>query len=237
MNQYIFKGLILPERALISFGPFDAELMPLVSKNSIAVKINVVLNQLTIWVYSNSAWDIYDLRNIVKTWATSIIAVFGFVLGHAYEVTINQVLNEKENIDYVFGIDTPCIKERNKEVDLNTRISEILNKTSGEFGIYISRSFNDLLMALKHHNDTFFYCFRAIEALKQYCKYKFEIEKEKDQWKKVCEISGFNKKHIETIREKAFPARHGDGSAFTSEDRANALNKTWDVVESFIEKI
>jgi len=28
MNQYIFKGLILPERALISFGPFDAELMP-----------------------------------------------------------------------------------------------------------------------------------------------------------------------------------------------------------------
>lgn len=187
-------------------------------------------------MYSDDEWDIFDLRNIVKSWVNDVSAVFGFVIGHAYEVEIRQVLCESLNIDYVFGIDIPCIKERSKDIDIDKKISDLIKKSGGECGLYIRRCLNDLNMALKHPDDTAFYCFRGLEALKQCCRYVFEINEEKKQWERLSEITGFGRDDIEFIRTGAFPARHGDISLIDAEGRVKMLERTWDIVEAFIEK-
>jgi len=234
VSPYILKGLVLPERAQISFGPFEAELQHLSSERKLRGKINIVLNQLTAWLYTDEDWDIFNLRNIVKSWGNDIISIFAFLVGHGYELEIRQILCEEKQIDHVFGIDNPYIKSRNEGVDIPAKVIEIIKKTSGESGLFLKRCLNDLAMALKHADDTAFYCFRALETLKQLCKYEYGIEQEREQWEKLSEITGFGKDHIEILRKEAFPARHGDISLSDSNKRQKLLEGTWDVVEAFV---
>lgn len=237
LNIYIFKGLILPERAQISFGPFKAVLKHLTTGNDLTGKINVVLNQLTVWIYCEDEWDVHDLRNIVKTWVSNTVSIFGYVFGHAYEVEIRQILCDDKNIDYVFGIDNQAAYKEENHQNASQLVKDIMGKTSGEYGIYIMRCFNDLTMALKHVDDTYFYCFRAIESLKQYCRYKFNIESENDQWKKLSELTSADKDAIKFIRKRAFPERHGDICPSDANDISSAIKKTWEIVEHFLNKI
>ena len=77
VNPYIFKGLVLQERAQISFGPFEAKLQHLSSERNLRGKLNIVLNQLTVCLYTDEDWDIFDLRNIVSSWVNDISSIFG----------------------------------------------------------------------------------------------------------------------------------------------------------------
>lgn len=237
MNTYIFKGLVLPERAQISFGPFEADLEHIATGNKLVGKINVVLNQLTVWIHSEDEWDIHDLRNIVKTWTNNTVSIFGYVLGYAYEVEIRQVLCEEKNIDYVFGINSQAAYDKEKHENAPKIVKEIMGKTSGKYGIYIMRCLNDLTMALKHVDDTYFYCFRAIESLKQYCRYKFSIESENEQWKKLSEITNTDKDSIKFIRKRAFPERHGDIYPSDANEIQKTIKRTWEIVDLFLKNI
>jgi len=87
---------------------------------------------------------------------------------------------------------------------------------------------------MKHPDDTAFYCFRALESLKYYCRARFKIDSESDQWKKLSEITGAGKDDIKFIREKAFPVRHGDVVGITSDDRVKMFLTTWDIVDAFL---
>lgn len=81
------------------------------------VKASIVLNQVAVWVDSEHVWDIFDLRNAVKGIVQDHLAMVGYLTGYAYEIEIFRVLNRSRNIDYVFGIDIPCLAERGKSVD------------------------------------------------------------------------------------------------------------------------
>ena len=237
MNTYIFKGLILPERAQLSIGPLKTRLKPFLKEEEIEVELNIVLNQITVWVFTDNDYDVFDLRNIVRAFVNNVCSWFALIKGYAYEVEIRQVLNYEKKIDCVFGIDLPCITNRHSDSEINLMLlmlDKLMKKSSGENGIYIQRCITDLRLALSNTEDTPFYCFRSIESLKHYCKYEYGIEDEKEQWKKIIEITGFNKTYIDDIRKMAFPQRHGDVINFTSDDRVKMLSKTWDVVEKFL---
>ncbi|MBF0377564.1 MAG: hypothetical protein HQK72_08775 [Desulfamplus sp.] len=235
MIPYILKGLVLPERAAISLGPMKMEFFHPSSGLEAQAKLNIVLNQITVWVYSEHEWDIFDLRNVAEQLVVDILAIVGFLKGYAYNVEIRQIINDGKDIDYVFGINMPCIEKRNEHLDFEKHLNKLLPKVAGDHGIFIKRCLNDLVMAMKQPGDTGFYCFRAIEALKQYCKNRYGLEKEADQWKKVSDISGYGKDHIEVVRRFAFPARHGDILPITSSDREEIFIKAWDIVEAFLE--
>ena len=202
--------------------------------NRSRIKLNIVLNQITVLVYSDVDWDIFDLRNIVKQLVIDYLSIIGYIKGYAYDVEIRQILNPAKEIDYVYGIDIRCISDRNQDKDLNSEVAKILPHWIGENGIFVRRCINDLIMAMKHPDDTAFYCYRALESLRHYCRVSFEIEIESDQWKKLSEITNTQKADIEFIREKAFPIRHGDVVGITSGEREEMFLKVWDIVDNFI---
>ena len=197
-------------------------------------RLNIVLNQVTVLVRSDVEWDIFDLRNVAKQLVADHLAMVGYIKGYAYDIEIRQILNTEKDIDYVYGIDIPCIGERNKEKDVGGEAAKIMAHWGGENGIFVRRCLNDLTMAMKHPDDTAFYCFRALESLKHYCRVRFGIGSESDQWKKLSEITGTGRDDIEFIREKAFPSRHGDVVGITSDERAKMFLKTWDIVDAFL---
>jgi hypothetical protein len=236
-NLYIIKGIVHPERAQISFGPIEFETLHLSTGLRAGITFNIVLNQVTVLVRSDVEWDIFDLRNIAKQLAADHLAMVGYIKGYAYEIEIRQILNTDKNIDYVYGIDIPCIGERNKEKDISVEIPKLMAHANGVNGIFIRRCLNDLIMAMRHPDDTAFYCFRALESLKHYCRVCFDIDRESDQWKKLGELTGTGKDDIEFIREKAFPTRHGDVVGITSDEREKMFLKTWDVVDAFLSSL
>lgn len=238
MTTYLFEGLVHPERANISL-QCDFEFTHLTSGKNCQVKLSIRLNQIAVWIESESEWDVFDLRNVVRAVVAHELEVVGFVLGYAYEVEIKRVLNPSLDVDAVFGIDIPCITERNKDVDLVERLKEIRNKTYGSNGVFLQRCFADLSQAMKNADDTGFYCYRAIEALRQHCIAQFAIDaaNKKKQWEKVREVSGCSEDILREIKTAADPTRHGEVVPITADQRKRLFLITWDVVDGYLARI
>ncbi|MDS3860714.1 hypothetical protein RIF25_07795 [Thermosynechococcaceae cyanobacterium BACA0444] len=90
---------------------------------------------------------------------------------------------------------------------------------------------------MKNPDDTGFYCYRAIESLRQHCILKFNLNpKNKSvQWEKLREIAQCDEESIRSIEKAAEPVRHGDVASMTSEDRENLFLKTWDIVDRYVD--
>lgn len=238
METYLFEGVVLPERAQITL-QFPLEFVHITSGTKGKASISIILNQVAVWVDSEVEWDIFDLRNVVKNILQNELAVIGYLEGYAYDLEIKRVQNRSRGIDYVFGIDIPCIAERNKSIDKIAKISLIRQKANGTEGVLLHRCFNDLVMAMKAPDDTGFYCYRAIESLRQHCILKFNLspENKAEQWQKLREIAKCDEAAIREIKLAADPVRHGNIGPVTSQDRERLFTKTWDIVDNYIQNI
>lgn len=238
MQTYLFEGVVLPERAQLSVR-FSVEFMHITSGLTGKADISVVLNQVAVWVDSEAEWDIYDLRNTIRNLLQNELAVIGYLEGYAYDLEVTRVLNRTLGVDLVFGIDIPCIAERNKEIDKLERLTLIRQKSSGREGVLLHRCFNDLTMAMKIPEDTGFYCYRAIESLRQHCIMKFNLppDKKAEQWQKLRDIAKCNESTIRDIKSAADPVRHGDISSITSQDRETLFMNTWNIVDAYIHNV
>jgi hypothetical protein len=235
--MYIIKGIVYPERATLSFSLPVIKIYHPTTNNEAEINLCITLNQITLYIITDDEWDILDLRNIARQFVMDHLAIIGFIKGYAYDVEIRQILNFEKEIDVVYGINIPCIEQRNEKKDISIELSKLMRYTGGELGMYIKRCLNDLIMSMKFPDDTGFYCYRAIESLKQYCKIMFTLEKEPDQWKKLSEITGYNQSDIKLIKDFAEPCRHGDTINITSDNRAKIFLQTWDIVDSFFNNI
>jgi len=111
MEPYLFYGIVLPERAPLTL-QFTVRFSHLTSGISGQAKVSILLNQVAVWVESEQNWDIWDLRNVVKTVVQNHLAMVGYIKGYAYDLEVTRVLNQSRGIDQVFGIDIPCLAKR-----------------------------------------------------------------------------------------------------------------------------
>ena len=183
MEQYLFYGRILPERAQLSL-QLALGFKHLTSGCSAQAKISIVLNQLAVWVDSESEWDIFDLRNVVRTIVLNELAMVGYLKGYAYDLEVTRVLNQSRGIDYVFGIDIPCLAARGQSIDPNEALPKLHEKIVGSNGVLLHRCFNDLVSSMKHADDTGFYCYRAIKSFRHHCAavHGLSTDKKDKQW-------------------------------------------------------
>lgn len=235
MSTYLFEGLVHPERAPInlkcSFG-----ITHLTTEEECTVRISILLNQIAVWIDTKKVWEVHDLRNIVKAVVSHELEVVGFIMGRTYDVEIRRVMNPELDVDYVFGVEIPCIADRNKAVDLLARITEIRAKSDGTLGVFLHRCFADLASAMKNADDTGFYCYRAIESLRQHCIEKFGLDPKKkdEQWEKLRELSGAPEETLREIKNAADASRHGEVVKITSDERQRLFLITWEVVDGYL---
>jgi hypothetical protein len=238
MEPYFFQGVVLPERAQISL-QFTLGFSHIVSRIVGTAKVSIVLNQVAVWIESDYEWNIFDLRNVVKNLVQSHLDMVGYLKGYAYDFELTRVLNQSRSIDYVFGIDIPCLEERGKSLDLNEELIKLRDKTVGTNGVFLNRCFSDLASAMKHADDTGFYCYRAIESLRHHCAaiHNLTSSAKAIQWKKFREVAACDENTTLSIKQAADPVRHGEVSRITSEDRAALFMKTWDVVDGYLKTV
>ena len=235
MEPYLFQGIVLPERAQLSL-QFGLKFSHAALGVNAEAKVSIVLNQVAVWVESEHDWDIFDLRNVVKNIVQSHLAMVGYLKGYAYEFQISRVLNQDRGIDYVFGIDIPCLVERGKSIDLQEALLKLRDKTLGPNGMFLHRCFSDLASSMKHADDTGFYCYRAIESLRHHCAavHGLSTAEKSTQWEKFREVSRCDEQTLRAIKAAADPLRHGGVSGASSDDRAKLFTSTWDVVDGYL---
>jgi hypothetical protein len=238
MEPYLFYGKILPERAQISLS-FGLSFSHFTSGDTGKAEVSIVLNQLSVIVHTEKEWDIFDLRNVVRHIVQTNLAMIGYLKGYAYDLEITRVLNSALGIDYVFGIDIPVIAKSRESIDLANELEKLKVKTAGENGIFLNRCFNDLVSAMKNADDTGFYCYRAIEALRHHCAavHKISEKDKKTQWEKFREVSKLDEQIIRKLEASARPIRHGEVSGVTDKDREELFKTTWEVVGAYIANI
>lgn len=235
MEPYLFHGVVLPERAQLTL-QFSIGFEHVVSGISAEARISIILNQVAVWVTSAHDWDIFDLRNVVRNLVQGHLAMVGYIKGYAYEFEISRILNIEKGIDQVFGIDIPCISKRNEAVDLDAALLKLREKSIGQHGLFVTRCLSDLTSAMKHADDTGFYCYRAIESLRHHCAATFglsDAEKSK-QWEKFREVAKCDETKIRLIKSAADPVRHGNVYGVTSADRNDLFMSTWDIVDGYL---
>src|SRR6266542_230468 len=231
-EPYLFQGVVLPERAQLSL-QFSMGFTHVTSGVACTAKVSVVLNQVAVWLESDHKWDILDLRNVVKTLVQNHLDQVGYLKGYAYDFEVTRVLSQSRGIDYVFGVDIPCLTERGKSLDLIAELTKLRGKIIGPNGVFLNRCFGDLASSMKHANDTGFYCYRAIESLRHHCAATHDLVSAdtSKQWEKFREVAACDEQTLRDIKLAADSLRHGGVAGMTSDDRAALFMKTWDVVE------
>ncbi|MFD2365678.1 hypothetical protein [Pseudoduganella sp. GCM10020061] len=236
--NYHLTGAVLPERAQISFGhPTDHPFLLSGPKGDATVNVCVVFNQVAVWVKSQFEWDIFDLRNEVSTILRHQLAIAGFLLGYAYNLEITRVTTANGAIDHVYGIDIPCLVKKMEGKFSPEAFTELIVKASGPKGFILHRCFTDLTLAMQHAVDTAFYCYRAIESLRQHWGAMNDVREKLAQWEGFRNFLGIGKDLIDPVRIAAEGVRHGQLVPITDQERLELFTRTWDLVEAYLNKV
>lgn len=237
MEPYFFYGHILPERAQISLG-FEVAIVHLSSDRPGRLKVSIINNQIAVWAYMEEEWNIYDLRNVVKTTVQNYMSLVGYIRGYAYDLDITRVVHAGLDIDQVFGIDIPCLADRAQGKNIDDELLALRAKVVGPEGVFLNRCFSDLTAAMKHADDTGFYCYRAIESLRHHCAAVHGLSgaSKKAQWDKFREVAGVERASLDFVKVAADPLRHG-GVSSSDTDRVGLFTTAWDIVDAYLAAI
>jgi hypothetical protein len=231
MPRIFFSGVVPPERAPLSVSEVHSQILGAEGKVHATLSLNIWNNQITVAVESDEP-DVFTLRNFVRSEAEFVTNVAGFLLGYGYDIEITKAFGENLSPTQVFGIDIPVLANRTQQRDLGALVNAIFPLCFGEEAIYLRRCLTDLSFAIKRLDDTAFYCFRALESLRQ--SFGSNLS-EADQWKAMAQAVGSSKEDMEFLRTHAFPTRHGIPRPLTDEERQKLFLYTWGVVEKYID--
>ena len=231
MSKLFFSGVVLPERAPLSVSEVRSQLVGPDGKAYVTLALNIWSNQISVAVESDEP-DILTLRNIVRTEAEFVTNIAGFVCGYGYDIEITKAFGEALDPTHVFGIDIPVLSKHAEGRDVGLLVNAIFPLCFGPDAIYFRRCVADLSFAIKRAEDTPFYCFRALESLRQ--SFGAELS-EVEQWKAMAEAVGSSKNEMEPLRARAFPARHGVPIPLSDQERQELFLYTWSVVERYID--
>jgi hypothetical protein len=237
MLTYMIKGRVLPVRAMLSIGTVKFQVTPLERGTTVDIELSVYCNEVTIY-YSTQEQNlnIFDIKNECLNIVNSFIAQIGYYFGYGYNIEINQILCRDINLNYVFDIGIPCLIKRNDPANFINWMQFVMS-IKGDESIFLQRCFVDLQLSITHPIDTPFYCYRAIESLRHFCRIRYQLTEEKQQWQKLSDLTGKNLDDIKSVKAFANDARHGNHRNFTSDQRAEFFISTWDIVDAFLKNI
>ncbi|WP_336755378.1 hypothetical protein [Pantoea sp. USHLN298] len=236
MFTYFFWGKVLPERARLdlnlnkTFKALDIELEG-------EVIISIILNQVLVTVKVIKEENIFLLKRIVNSLLDAEMSKLAFIRGFSYSAIIDRCLKEDGAEDWVYGIDYPLEKGVHTVGAINEMLNWMQPLSVGVEGILIERCLNDFKSALTHLDDAPFYCYRAIETLRNHCADINGISKSSEsraaQWQTIRDAIGITKEEIGYFTQWATQLRHGHMAYMSGEDESNVLNKTHSILHSY----
>src|SRR5436853_2850400 len=205
--KYIFTGRVLPERAYFSIStPLHLENLHEEAGLSFSTKLSIDVAQISAEVVINKGnTDLFTLKNIVEGTISAVIDAFGYITGRGYDVEIISAIDENAK-QTVFGVSVPVIEESQSKrpLDLASVLRNFANSR------YLIPALADLRESIRSAHSGF-YCYRAIECVRQHF-YQSDDGKDRDQsWQRLREALKVDRNWIDDIGKYGLPQRHGEG--------------------------
>lgn len=225
---YYFSGMVLPERADVNFSGLKwLEISQPDSDLSFRLNLQIYKSQISATAKSNKKIDdIITLKNCVHSTVSFFVDSLGFDLGCGYNIEITKCTFNGGDDVVIFGVNIDALKkEENKWVSALAvlRASQEANEVQQ---IQLQRALSDFKNGILISNDTGFYAYRAIEAIKT----AFD-----DSWDKMNQSLKIARNYTEDLRVKhGNPQRHGNTTFMTSEDRIDMLLRAKNIISRYV---
>ncbi len=245
-NKFIYtlSGKVLPERAVVNLP--QQVLMVASNEGTMPLgwqlTISIINSQIAARLSSTQeVTDVEDMRERVEGAIRFCVDSLGYILACGYDVELTQVtLIQPEPMQHiVFGVDVQGI--RPKQQYTHQEVLDLFQKTVAvprHKQQPLRRALVDFREAIRSYEDTPFFCFRAIEDIRQL----FVTDQDNDvkrTWEKMSASLNVPIESIEYVWKKLRPIatqlRHGGSVDATSRaDRLEMLKITWSIIDLFI---
>jgi hypothetical protein len=231
--QYTFSGKVFPERANVSITQVRARLRASGGEIDGELRYYVALSQVTAtFVCDTAVSNIWTLKNYVEDAIRVALDGLGYTLGCGYDLEVTSMIDSLGNRPVIFGVGVPVLEKVAAEAGV--KFEDIMDLFKESTGGYLQHCLADLREAIRVPKDTGFFCFRAIESLRQFFIHERGAKDDKSSWQMFRESLDVDRTDIDTIKGFADPIRHGHSTEITDDQRATVFRLTWGVVNKFI---
>ena len=244
MAIFYFYGRVIPERIAFEMGAkktltindFESSLI-------VNLTISAHASQINVKVETNSDYDIINLKNLVKYSVEMTLDVFAaFLNGYEYNLDIISGFKEGESpivFNVAFNQVNKYIKESLKQNgeedllknDIDKIFSIVLKGTLESY--QFSRALRDLKNAINYADDTGFFSYRAIEQIRGAFYQDEDKENKSNSWDRLRDKLNIERTYIDKVGTYRGKQAHGIPIPMTSDERADAIIRAWNIVYRF----
>jgi hypothetical protein len=231
--QYTFFGNVHPERCNVSISEVRAKVGNLGDEIHGEMRYYISFSQITaIFICEKPVANVYSLKNYVEDAIRVALDALGYVLACGYDLEVTEMIDSVGNAPIVFGVGIPAVEKVAEKAGVS--FEAILRLFADSKGGYLQRCLADLREAIRAPKDTGFFCYRAIESLRQFFVREKAVKDDKASWEILRSELGVDKADIDFVKDFADPVRHGDSAVISDAQRAKTFQLTWGVVNKFI---
>lgn len=232
--QYIFYGKVFPERANVNISTVELNMANDEAGISGTLRLTIQCSQITALFITNSEVEnIFTLKNIIEDAIRLQVDILGYLFGCGYDIEVTAMVDSQGNEPIVFGVGIEELENQNdKKIEDFNKILSLFQDTKGD---YLRRCLSDIREAIRMPKDTGFFCYRAIETIKQFFFKQIGTKNESESWEELRQALKIERSQIDFIKSFADPIRHGHTKYISAEDRLRVLTITWDIMDRFIE--
>jgi len=230
MEKFIFNGSVLPEREGLSI-PFTTftrmdELTNYKFKTDLFVSsglVTAIVEPLTVGIL-----EPFRFKTVVEESIRAILDVHGYSQGKAFDVDIKTCVEPSGEVrEYGIGVDE-LMKDTSSRPVQSSEIIRAFSKSD-----YLPIALGDLRESIKS-GHTAFYCYRALESIRQHFYKAEDGDKRCHSWERMRDNLNITKEWINArIGDYAVPSRHGSSKPMSNMEIVITIKSAWQVMDRF----
>ena len=229
MITYLFNGKVIPERADVNVtativnieakdAGFSGKAIVSISCSQVSVKFDTIDVNI----------GLLTLKNYMEYVVRTLVDAYGYLSGRGYDVEITSVV-DPDGKQTVFGVGIRELEKAKDERPLSFKEILLVMSKSPDFHYALG----DLREAIRSPFDTGFFCYRAVECLRQGFIEEEDDNDEKKSWERLRNALNIDRSWIDKIKEFADAPRHGSFPYISGEDRLLVMQHAWKVMDRF----
>jgi hypothetical protein len=233
-EKYVFQGVIHPRRARVDV---PSKITTRIKRGEHQGDASVHINAGEVFVIFDLEGELENLtslRNLIENLLQSVVDPICYLTGNLLTPEISSVVLP-DGESQTFGVSVPEVDGWEAEGKLTEEVSRIMALYDGDEGNYLRSSLADFKMAMDAPHETGFYCFRAIESIRQ--KFYTEDRSKKESWQAMRETLNIEEDDIRFVQQFADSRRHGDVIDVPGQSRKEILHLTWRMIWKFIDHL
>lgn len=232
MRQCIVIGRIIPERAVVRFGPVNLGF----KYSDVAGSANIFAEYSQISVhlnFDNEYSNHFNIVAIAKSVAAPIANYLAFSITAAYQLEFDLIVDVNQQRHFPISVSEPFFSQESEPPNTFLKQQEhapILVPSVAILNPAAERALEELANALRRPHLSPMYCRLAIETLRT----SFDSEKETAGWYRMRDALNIRRETIDTFWRLAADQRHGKRIELDWEKRKSCLRIAWEITNRFI---